>query len=194
MLKVSRGYLDSYWNHCKITILSFGSRPYVGHFCSKCPTFILQWFRYESRYLLETFSICSSHVCAKLTTKFLLLLNQPASNGPFWPKFWTALATAFVDIFGICYHQKLPFLFQNDHRNEFLRKRKTQNFWPLKWDLNLCSSAFKQKRSWGTYQLNHLSYSDIMFINWILCFKKKKIENSMNQHEIKGFNAWNYRF
>ena len=60
---------------------------------------ILQWFRYESRYLLETFSICSSHVCAKLTTKFLLLLNQPASNGPFRPKLWMALATVFVGIF-----------------------------------------------------------------------------------------------
>ena len=60
---------------------------------------ILQLFQYESRYLLEIFSICSSHVCAKLTTKFLLLLNQPASNGPFRPKLWTALATVFVEIF-----------------------------------------------------------------------------------------------
>ena len=45
------------------------------------------------RYLSEIFTICSSHVCANLMKKFLLLLNWPACNGPFLPKFWTALAT-----------------------------------------------------------------------------------------------------
>ena len=51
------------------------------------------------RYLSEIFSICSSHVCANLMKKFLPLLNQPACNGPFLPKFWTALATVIVGIF-----------------------------------------------------------------------------------------------
>ena len=58
-----------------------------------------QWFKYESSYWAEIFRRCSSSVCAKLTKKFLPLLNQPASHGPFWPKLWTALATAFVGIF-----------------------------------------------------------------------------------------------
>ena len=31
--------------------------------------------------------------------KFLPLLNRPACNGPFLPKFWTALATVIVGIF-----------------------------------------------------------------------------------------------
>ena len=31
--------------------------------------------------------------------KFLPLLNKPARNGPFLPKFWTALATVIVGIF-----------------------------------------------------------------------------------------------
>ena len=31
--------------------------------------------------------------------KFWLLLNQPASHGPFWPKLWMPLATIFVEIF-----------------------------------------------------------------------------------------------
>ena len=31
--------------------------------------------------------------------KFLPLLNRPARNGPFLPKFWTALATVIVGIF-----------------------------------------------------------------------------------------------
>ena len=51
------------------------------------------------RYLSEIFTICSSHVCANLMKKFLPLLNQPARNGPFLPKFWTALATVIVGIF-----------------------------------------------------------------------------------------------
>ena len=51
------------------------------------------------RYLSEIFTICSSHVCANLMKKFLLLLNWPARNGPFLPKFWTALATVIVGIF-----------------------------------------------------------------------------------------------
>ena len=55
------------------------------------------------RYLLEIFSICSSPDCAKLTKKFRPLLNQPASHGPFWPKFWTALETMFVEIFFFIY-------------------------------------------------------------------------------------------
>ena len=42
--------------------------------------------KYESRYLLEIFSICSSHVCANLTKKFWPKLKQPACYGPFWPK------------------------------------------------------------------------------------------------------------
>ena len=58
-----------------------------------------QWFKYESSYWAEIFRRCSSSVCAKLTKKFLPLLNQPASHGPFRPKLWTALATAFVGIF-----------------------------------------------------------------------------------------------
>ena len=58
-----------------------------------------QWIKYESSNLLEIFSVCLSSVCAKLTQKFLPLLNQPASNGPFRPKLWTALATVFVGIF-----------------------------------------------------------------------------------------------
>ena len=51
------------------------------------------------RYLFEIFTICLSHVCANLMKKFLPLLNGPAHNGPFLPKFWTALATVFVGIF-----------------------------------------------------------------------------------------------
>ena len=51
------------------------------------------------RYLSEIFTICLSHVCANLMKKFLPLLNQPARNGPFLPKFWTALATVIVGIF-----------------------------------------------------------------------------------------------
>ena len=51
------------------------------------------------RYLSEIFTICSSYVCANLMEKFLSLLNRPARNGPFLPKFWTALATVFVGIF-----------------------------------------------------------------------------------------------
>ena len=34
-----------------------------------------------------------------MTSKFWLLLNQPACHGPFRPKLWTALATIFVGIF-----------------------------------------------------------------------------------------------
>ena len=37
--------------------------------------------------------------CENLTKKFWLLLNQPASYSPFWPKFWKSLATLFVEIF-----------------------------------------------------------------------------------------------
>ena len=51
------------------------------------------------RYLSEIFTISISHVCANLMKKFLPLLNQPARNGPFLPKFWTALATVIVGIF-----------------------------------------------------------------------------------------------
>ena len=51
------------------------------------------------RYLSEIFTICSSHVCANLMKKFWPLLNPPARNGPFLPKFWTALATVIVGIF-----------------------------------------------------------------------------------------------
>ena len=50
------------------------------------------------RYLSEIFTICLSHVCANLMKKFLPLLNRPARNGPFLPKFWTALATVIVGI------------------------------------------------------------------------------------------------
>ena len=46
-------------------------------------------------YLFEFFTICSSHVCANLMKKILLLLNRPASNSPFLPKFWTALIVSF---------------------------------------------------------------------------------------------------
>ena len=52
----------------------------------------------ESRYLLEIFSICSSHVCAYLMKKFWPKLNKPASHGPFRPKLWMSLATVFVEI------------------------------------------------------------------------------------------------
>ena len=55
--------------------------------------------KYESRYLLEIFSICLSHVNAKLTKKFLPLLNQAASHSRYRPKLRTALATVFVEIF-----------------------------------------------------------------------------------------------
>ena len=55
--------------------------------------------KYESRYLLENFSICLSHVNAKLTKKFLPMLNQAASHSQYRPKLRTALATVFVDIF-----------------------------------------------------------------------------------------------
>ena len=51
------------------------------------------------RYLSEIFTICSSHVCANLMKKFWPLPNPPARNGPFLPKFWTALATVIVEIF-----------------------------------------------------------------------------------------------
>ena len=60
---------------------------------------IWQLLKYKSRYLSEIFTICSSHDCANLMKKFLPLLNQPARNGPFLPKFWTALATVIVGIF-----------------------------------------------------------------------------------------------
>ena len=30
--------------------------------------------------------------------KFWPQVNQPASNGPFWPKLWMSLATVFVEI------------------------------------------------------------------------------------------------
>ena len=55
--------------------------------------------KYGSRYLLEIFSICSSHVCANLTKNIWPLLYQPASHGPFWPKLWMPLETVFVEIF-----------------------------------------------------------------------------------------------
>ena len=51
------------------------------------------------RYLSEIFTICLSYVCANLMKKYLPLLNRPARNGPFLPKFWTALATVIVGIF-----------------------------------------------------------------------------------------------
>ena len=51
------------------------------------------------RYLSEIFTICLSHVCANLMKTFLPLLNRPARNGPFLPKFWTALATIIVGFF-----------------------------------------------------------------------------------------------
>ena len=34
-----------------------------------------------------------------MTKKFRPLLDQPASQGPFWPKLWMSLATVFVDTF-----------------------------------------------------------------------------------------------
>ena len=55
--------------------------------------------KYESRYLLEIFSICSSHVNAKLTKKILPLLNQAASHSRYRPKLWRALGTLFVETF-----------------------------------------------------------------------------------------------
>ena len=55
--------------------------------------------RHQSRYLLEIFSICSSHVSARLTEKFLPLLNLNASHSRFRPKLRTALVTVFVEIF-----------------------------------------------------------------------------------------------
>ena len=51
------------------------------------------------RYLSEIFTICLSHVCANLMKKILPLLIRPVRNGPFLPKFWTALATVIVGIF-----------------------------------------------------------------------------------------------
>ena len=60
---------------------------------------MMSWLLFELWYLLEIFSICSSHVCANLRKKFWPLLNQPASHGPFWPKLWMSLATVFVEIF-----------------------------------------------------------------------------------------------
>ena len=51
------------------------------------------------RYISEIFTTCLSHVCANLMKKILPLLNWPARNGPFLPKFWTALATVVVGIF-----------------------------------------------------------------------------------------------
>ena len=56
-------------------------------------------FRNRLRYLLEIFSISLSHDCAKMMQKFWPLLNQPACYGPYRPKFWTPLATVFVEIF-----------------------------------------------------------------------------------------------
>ena len=51
------------------------------------------------RYLSEIFTICLSYVCANLMKKFLPLLNWSARNGPFLPKFWTALTTVIVGFF-----------------------------------------------------------------------------------------------
>ena len=51
------------------------------------------------RYLSEIFTICLSYVCANSMKKFLPLLNWPACNGPFLPKFWTALVTVIAGIF-----------------------------------------------------------------------------------------------
>ena len=56
-------------------------------------------FKNKLRYLLEIFSISLSHDCAKMMQKFWPLLNQPACYGPYRPKFWTPLATVFVEIF-----------------------------------------------------------------------------------------------
>ena len=60
---------------------------------------ILNVLKSGLRYLSEIFTICSSHVCANLMKKILPLLNRPARNGPFLPKFWTALATVIVGIY-----------------------------------------------------------------------------------------------
>ena len=86
----------------------FTSCPCVGHFSSKWPIQGLEsndkisYFEMIERWIkswnFQQLFICS-HVCAKLTTKFLLLLNQPAINRPFHPKFWKALVTVFVGIF-----------------------------------------------------------------------------------------------
>ena len=76
------------------------------------------------RYLFEIFTICLPHACANLMKKFLLLLNRPARNSPFLPKFWTALATVIVGI--------------------FFRK----NFW---WGLRPISVAY-QKEFWKSWK------------------------------------------
>ena len=137
---------------------------------------ILQWFQYESRYLLETFSICLSYVCAKLTTKFLLLLNQPASNSPFWPKFWTALATAFVGIFFRKNFWRGSGPIPVGHWKEFWiswKKRRFQIFqkpvcpyWSSSWLIHSLSDQGSALRG---------AISSISFwwsIIWIHCFKE----------------------
>ena len=112
--------------------LIFPKFPYKGAIC--CNNFSVIWprIKYESRYLLEIFNICLSHVCANLTKKFWPLLNQPASHSPFRPKLWTSLATVFVDIF---WKEKnwVGFRpFPMTHWKEFLiswKKRRFEIFW-----------------------------------------------------------------
>ena len=112
MLKISRRYLDSYLSNGWLTEKLLQQMAQDWSLFAILPKSDQSWaicynkfsvkgqlLRHQSRYLLEIFSICSSHVNAKLTKKILPLLNQPASNSQFGPKFWMALATIFVRIF-----------------------------------------------------------------------------------------------
>ena len=112
MLKISRRYLDSYLSNAWLTekFLQqmaqdwslFAMLPKSDQSWAICYNkFSVNWplFRHQSRYFLEFFSICSSHVFAKLTKKFLPLLNQAAGHSRFPPNLRTALGTVFVEIF-----------------------------------------------------------------------------------------------
>ena len=67
----------------------------------------------------------------QMMKKFLPLLNRPACNGPFLPKFWTALATVIVGIF---FRKKfwwvfipIPVAYQKEFRISW-KKRRFQIF------------------------------------------------------------------
>ena len=112
MLKISRRYLDSYLSNGWLTEKLLQQMAQDWSLFAILPKSDQSWaicynkfsvkgqlLRHQSRYLFEIFSICSSYVCAKLTKKFLPLLNQAACHSRFQPKLWTALATVFVEIF-----------------------------------------------------------------------------------------------
>ena len=99
------------------------------------------------RYLSEIFTICLSHVCANLMKKFLPLLNQPACNGPFLPKFWTALATVIVGIF---FRKKFWWGFRPisvAYQKEFWISWKKRRFQIFQKPISPCFQSFLNKHA-----------------------------------------------